>query len=201
MRCIRKNKKYGFTFIELLITTVLAAVIALTLYTALSQAVKIWQRLNQRIYEEDINIFFEKFSRDLRNSFKFSAIKFAGTNDEFGFATLVNSPSKLPGLKTNVGEVIYSFNRQEGVINRRQKNLSQIYREEEGYSAAALKDVKSFKLQYYFYDPRENGYLWQEEWRGDDLPRAVRIELELDDGTQINKFIKTVSLPVSGWLK
>ena len=74
----KKIKPAGFTLIETLLVVAISSVIALTIYSTFNSGLKIWQRLTKKEQASDLNIFFEKISYDLRNSFKFSDIKFVG---------------------------------------------------------------------------------------------------------------------------
>jgi hypothetical protein len=65
-------------------------VVAFAIYASFNNGIKIWERVNKEIPGEDLNIFFDKFSVDLKNSFKFSGIKFSGKKNEVAFASIVN---------------------------------------------------------------------------------------------------------------
>lgn len=184
--------------IEMLIATILIGVVSLVIYSSLSEGIKIWQRVNREIPDEDLNLCFEKISRDFNNCVKLSKIKFSGSKTELRFATLVSSPSKLPGLQLNVGEVTYSFDKEKEALVRTQKNFSQFLNELEVPKALLLSTVKSLRFQYYFYDKLEEAYLWQEEWLEEGSPLAVRVEFEFGPESQSRQFIRTFSIPVGG---
>lgn len=189
---MRRNR--SFTLIELVIVTAMLSVISLALYSTFSNGIKIWQKVNQNIPTEDVDIFFEKFTSDLRNSLKMTGISFVGEEDKVEFATLVNS-QKLQ--KTTVGEIKYRFNYGKGEIVRQKMDYSDIYNGEGGLGETLLQNVKSVKFQYYIYDTEKQRYLWQDEWVKQGLPLAVRVEVELKNDGQTSKFIKTVNIPVS----
>lgn len=194
MQSMKRKNKNGFTLIELLIVTALLAVISLSIYATFNSGIKIWQRVNKQLPEEDLDIFFEKFALDLRNSFKFNGLNFLGEEKRLEFATLVNNPRIN---KKTVGKAIYLYDSESKIIKRSLLDFSQIYNGKEGTTQELLKNVESLKFRYYLYDKEKKEYLWQDEWLKEDLPLAVRIELDVVDGSQINKFIKTVSIPVS----
>ncbi|MCM8800546.1 MAG: GspJ family type II secretion system protein [Candidatus Omnitrophica bacterium] len=192
---IKKKNKKGFTLIEILIVSGLVVVISLAIYATLSNGLRLWQRLNQAKEEEEVLIFFEKFLLDLRNAFKFKGIDFVGKNDLLEFATLVKSPSLK---KTTVGKVIYYYDKDEERLVRKRLNFSQLYYEEDLWQES-LNYVKKFKLQYYFYDKDKKEYFWLEDWPiKENLPLAIRIAFDFDNGKQILRFIRTVNVPVSG---
>jgi prepilin-type N-terminal cleavage/methylation domain-containing protein len=189
---MRKNK--AFTLVEMLIVTAMLAVISLAVYATLNNGIKIWQKVNQEIPSEGIDIFFEKITSDLRNSLKFSDINFWGIEDAFGFATLVNS-RKL-GIRT-VGGIKYIYHSNSGTLTRGLLDYSDMYSHGSAIEEVLLRNIKSVKLLYYTYDAEKKKYIWLEEWIEEALPLAVRIELELKGNDQTNKFTRTVSIPVS----
>jgi uncharacterized protein YcfL len=183
----------GITLIELLIVTVLLSVVSMAVYATFNNGIKIWQKLNTPVEGEDLGIFFDKFTRDLANGFKFSTIPFSGSEDRFQFATLVNSP-RLGG-KT-VGEVVYYYDRGSVTLNRQELDFSLVYKGEESVSNQKLSNVRSLKFQYYFYDKEKKEYSWQDEWLKETLPVAVKVEFEINYGKENNKFTKTANIPV-----
>lgn len=183
----------GFTLIEMLMVTSMLFVISLAIYATFNNGIKIWQRINVKVPEENLNIFLDKFSRDLRNSFIFAGLNFSGQEEKLEFASLVSS---LHLNKRTVGKVIYSYDSGEKTFSRQQKDYAQIYSEESDENIQSLENIKSLNFQYYIYDKEKKEYFWQ-DGSLDNMPLAVRVVLELDNGTRIIKFIKTVSIPVS----
>ena len=191
----KRGAKKGFSLIELIIVTALIAVVSLTIYSALNNGIRLWQRINNQAPEEDLNIFFDKFSLDLRNALKFDNIAFLGQTNRLEFATLVNSPRLN---KRTVGKVVYSYNFQKKALEREQRDFAQVYSGEAASIVQSLEGVRFLKFKYYFYDGQTKEYLWQDDWPGEGLPVAVRIELGVGNGAKIGIFTKTVSIMVSG---
>lgn len=201
MLCMRiknnNSRRFGFTLIEMLIVTAIISVVALAIYATLNNGIKIWQKVNRQLPEEDLNIFFDKFSLDLRNSFKFSGINFSGTIDKLEFSTLVNS---MRLQKRTVGKLIYAYEPQNQILNRYQVDFAGVYSGESNASPQqSLRNVRTLKFQYYLYDEQNKVYLWQDEYgHKEGLPLAVKVELEFDDGKEIKKFTRTISIPTTG---
>ncbi len=187
--------KKGFTLIEMIMVSALLAVMSLAIYATFNNGMKIWQRVNQSIAEEDLNIFLDKFSGDLRNSFKFTGTKFLGKEDGLEFATLVDSAALQ---KRSVGKIIYFYDPTAEALSREYLDFSQVYSGENNSHKQSLKNIRALKFQYYLYDPQKKEYLWQDEWLKEELPLAVRIELEFNNGTVVGNFTRTVGIPVSG---
>lgn len=197
MPCMKLNNN-GFTFVEILIVSVITSLISLAIYATFNSGIKVWQRVSEQVPSADLNIFLSRFNTDLKNTFKFTGIDFLGTENALEFATLVKSNDLK--IKT-VGRAAYFYEPEDGVLKRRQDDFSQIYNKDEGRITKSIANIKSFKFQYYFFDKEKNKYAWADEWIGRaGLPLAVRMELELDDGKQIHKFHKysqTVEIPAS----
>jgi prepilin-type N-terminal cleavage/methylation domain-containing protein len=193
MKKRHNGAKRGFTLVELLVVCAILSIISAAIYATFSGGVKIWQRLNTRVAEEDINIFFDKFSSDLRASFRFKGMNFSGAKERFEFPAFVKSP-RLE--KRTVGGVKYSYNFMGMLVEREEKDYSRIYNGEQGTASHSLKDVASLEFRYYIYDKEQKKYIWQEEYLNEEAPLAVRIYLELDDGAHTRKLIKTVTVPV-----
>lgn len=191
---LKKNKT--FTLLEVLITATLFVVVGLAVYATINNGIKIWHRLNKTYIEEDINIFFQKVSADLRNSFIYKGIDFLGKEDSLKFTTLVTSRSGISGLKMGPGEVIYYFNPKERKIIKEKRNLSDIYKQRQGFTQELLKNVESFRFEYYYYDSLSKEYFWIDEWLKEYLPLAVRIRLELVHEQSPYEFTKTINIPL-----
>ena len=191
------SRRPGFTLIEMLIVTAILSVVALAVFATLNNGIKIWQKVNRQLPEEDLNIFFDKFAHDVKNTFKFTGIIFSGTIEKVEFPTLVNS---LRLQKRTVGKLIYAYEPETRILNRYQVDFAGVYSGESKASPQqTLKNVRALKFQYYLYNEQNKVYLWQDEYGyKEGLPLAVRVELEFDDGAEIKKFTKTVSIPTSG---
>jgi hypothetical protein len=196
--CMKKKNKEantGFTFMELIIVSVLGCVIGLAIYAQFNNGLKIWQRVRFPLANEDINIFLDKFGLDLTNCFRFQGIGFSGGQKSLAFASLVASPRLK--VKT-VGRVLYSFDAGNKVLARELSDFSDIYSGHEGFLRQSISRVKSLSFKYYAFDDGEKKYVWLEEWlMPETLPLAVRMELKLDDANE-TELSKTVSIPVAG---
>ena len=191
----RNNR--GFTLVEILIVLVMLSIIGLTIFTTLNNGIRIWQRLNQVVNQEDINILFERIARELHNTFKYSTIKFLGEEAKISFATFITTVGSIQPQETGIGQAIYYYDDASRQLIREKRNYAQIYKGMSGSKEKLLKDVESLKLSYYFYDQEHGEYLWQEEWQEEGLPSAVRIELQFQNGQKSEKIIRTINIPIN----
>lgn len=191
------RRRAGFTLVELLLAAALIPVISFAIYGNLSSGIEIWKRLHEQGVSEDVSIFYEKISADLRNTFHYTPIPLAGGGSRISFATRIRTkPSQ--GGERGIGEVTYAYDSRQQSILREEKNVSQLFREQRGDLKPMLKDVLSFQVSFFYYDETDKIYLWKETWGIEEkkLPLAVRINFDLMELDQKKSFIKTVEIPV-----
>ncbi|MCX5692484.1 MAG: prepilin-type N-terminal cleavage/methylation domain-containing protein [Candidatus Omnitrophica bacterium] len=185
----------AFTLIEMLIVTALLCVISLGIYSTFNNGIKIWQRLNKEVPEQDLYIFFDKFASDLRNSLKFKGINFSGMENQLDFAAIVNSPRLR---KRTVGSISYFYDPKTGSAYKEERDFACVYAGARGVVREVLKNIKSLEFKYYSYDIERKEYIWQDRWLKENLPLAVWLEVEITDGDKVFKFSKTVNIPIAG---
>lgn len=174
--------------------SVILGVVSLAINAALNSGVRVWRKINQELPQEDLNIFFDKFSADLHNCLIYADQKLVGQAQELELPALVTSlnfPARLPG------KIVYVYNRQTKTLSRKLKDYSQLYNDDEGMILPVLKNVQSLEFSYAIIDNQTKDFLWLEDWDKEDLPRAAKVELEIKDEEKIRKFSRTVSIPVS----
>ena len=207
MRILSRSakQKKGLTLLELLITTSMLLVVGLAVYSSLNNGIKIWKRVNCPAPEEDIYVFFEKLTRELRSCAAYSLIRFEGESDRIGFAAIVTSTINGEAQKT-IGRVSYFLDGSESALNRRQDDYSIVSQGKTVSDAGKLaSNVKSLSFKYYYFDPIGNDYEWVSSWDEDmykeskvKLPLAVRVEVEFEKGSNTYDLEKTISLPQGG---
>ena len=186
------NIKRGFTLVELLIVTVIMAIISLAIFSTFSSGLKIYNRMNSEFTLEDAVIFCDRMGQDLRNSLNFTGIKFTGKDDEFEFASIFYS-SRM--RKRTVGRVKYIFDSSAEKIERHADDYSFIYNQEEPAGRQSLDKIKSCVFAYYFFDSQEKEFVWLPDWNKEGLPLAVRMELAIGENPEV-KFIRTFGVPI-----
>ena len=192
MRFLR-NKT--FTLVEILITSSLILIVGLAVYSVVNSGISLFKRLSKPYLEEDVSIFFDKISKELRGSFSYKGIEFLGEKESLKFPTLITSSGHLSSLKVEPGEVSYVFNPKEKKIERTEKDLSTLYRKSKGQRRTILEGVESLRFKYYFYDPHKEDYFWVDSYK--NFPLAVRIELVLNYEGKTYDFSKTVNIPTT----
>jgi prepilin-type N-terminal cleavage/methylation domain-containing protein len=183
----------GFTLAEMLIVSLLVAAIALAIFSSFENGMKIWLRANKVVFEEDLNIFLEKFSSQLRNTFEFKGLTLLGSSERFEFPTLVDSQRMK---KKTVGKAIYSYDTMSKTVIKEERDYSNIYRNSVGVIAQTLTGVRSLKFFYYYYNEELKDYVWVEEWSDEaGTPLSVKMVLEFEEGDDVATYTRTVDIP------
>jgi hypothetical protein len=180
----------------MLLVTSLLAVTGLAVYHSLINGLTIWQVSNRYRQEEDIVIFLDRISQDLRNSVDFSLIKFDGKSNKLSFATVVRTlvePSgPQPDYVSQIGRVEYSFD--NGAILRRQAAYGQALANKYGPLRPLVRSLGQVTFSYYVIDPTNHIVL--KNRAKDQWPVGVLIEVKFTDkGEKENTFSKLIAIP------
>ncbi|MCF7887457.1 MAG: type II secretion system GspH family protein, partial [Candidatus Omnitrophica bacterium] len=174
------SKKKSFTFIELIITTVIIGLAGLAISTVFYNGIKIWRRATiDKTDTRRLLIGLEKITRRLSNSFEFSGIDFEGEEDIIHFPTLIENDNESLFLGS-VGKVTYFLDKDKNALIEQESNYSQIYQEKEGKSRVIIPAVSEFSLSYCYLDNATGTFMWKDSWEKeeqDTLPLAVKFKL------------------------
>ena len=191
-------RRRGFTFIEIMLVTLIFATLSVAIFTCLSNGIKLWERGRKLMVEEDVAIFFDRFSSDLRNTFNYSKLSFTGAENNLEFPTVVWTAADRvsvrahEGLVDQLGEVRYEFDPEHGTLVRRQANYSQALQEDWGVDEIVLPAVKGVRF-HYFYTASKDPQLNVET--GDGIPAGVEVELVIPSGKEEKVFKRYIAVP------
>ena len=184
--------------------TAIVGVVSLAVFSTMSQGIEIWQRISRESLIEDVSIFFDRFTSDLRNTTPIISIHFAGESDELSFPTRIIYRTGEE-VKKEIGRVDYFWDRRDGAITRESRSYSQVYRRWEGTRRILARNITSFQIRYFWFDEDVKSYSWAYSWEQDDielqkekrqsLPLAVRVALTVEEGDFERKFTRTIFVP------
>ena len=194
----RRLKKDGLTMVEILLVVSIVSALSLALYNTFSNGLRVWERSQRYVQEEDIAIFFDRVGRELRNGFKFSKIPFWGYETRIVFPTIIQTleDKKIAGDSRNyvdqIGVVEYEFDVARGVLYRLQRNYSQALVRATVSKRSIVTNLKGVKFQYFFLDQDRN---LVQAFSIDELPPVVRIEVTyIDQRGEERTLTKTVMI-------
>lgn len=180
------------TLIEILIVVSLISMLSLALYNAFSNGIRVWDKSQRLVVEEDIAIFFDKLSRDLRNTYSYSKINFVGADHRFTFPSRVLT---LRGLQSGhdyieqLGSVEYFYDFNEDAIFRRQANYGQSLSDQFDRPQLLVSSVDHLKFRYFYLT--DDGEIFSLDAL-EGLPIGIEIEVQFSDNQGqriVRKFI------------
>lgn len=198
--------KNGFTLIELVLVTAILVVVGMALYGTFASGINIWKRVSQRPVTEDVGLFFQNISFDLRNSFRMEGIKFRGGERQISFPARIKRRNNGKP-EDSIGQVTYSFDRRKGEVYKEQADYSEVYRKKPGHKRVLVEGIRSLRFKYFIYDFESKKYSWVTNWQErdepfgaeveDHLPLIVRVEIGIQKEKFEQKFVKTISMPAA----
>jgi len=203
-----KNKQFrkfcpsGFTLIEMLMVVSIMTMLSVVLCRSLLNGLEIWNRAQRSVIEEDIGIFFDKISYDLRNSFDYSLLAFEGKRDSIVFPTVVRTlkdrKKTLWGevdYVNQMGRVQYYWDRMEKSLFRRQANYSQAVNKKFGKERLLVEPISSLNFFYYY---TQEGKTEMKRKSTGNMPSAVKIQLEFLESTgKVRRVERLVNIPIA----
>lgn len=194
------NTKSGFTFIEVLLVASLFSLIGVALYSTFSSALKIWDRSQRVVMEEDVTLFFDRIGEDLRNTFYHSRIHFLGKETRMSFATTVStvadphSSRREEELIDQIGRVEYYFDLTDKGLYRRQANYAQALREQYQEPRLMVAGIRDLKFRYYFVGESD---LLLHQFVEQVIPISVEVVVVFEDESgQRHEMRRFISIPV-----
>ena len=194
----RYRKKSAFTFIEVLLVITLMAVISIAIYNGIANGIKVWRKAYQIVGEEDVLVFFEKITQDLKNTVPFSQIGLKGTKDKIAFPAVVRT---LGDPRTElrdqyidqIGKVEYAFDKTHQQLLRRQANYSQALKNSFGKEDLLMEHVSAVEFRYFY--KVKNRYEWKDKIE-EVIPSSVYVAVEFGKNRDKRKMQKVINLPV-----
>ncbi len=189
----------GMTLMEILIVVSLIAMTSVAIYSALSNGLRVWERSQQLVIEEDVAIFFDKFSQDLRNAFRYSMFKFEGGQQRITFPTIIHMlADKRSGLPQKEyvdqpGKVEYYYDGLEDILYRRQANYSQALNGHFFKKRALIHGVEAVKFSYFYY--AEGREIYSPDVL-ETYPSRVEVEVEFSDKQGKKKMNRFIDIPL-----
>ncbi|MFT5388176.1 MAG: hypothetical protein ACI9F2_000103 [Lysobacterales bacterium] len=198
-RLNKSSNQTAMSFIELLIVTSLMTIVSIALYQTLSNGIKVWEKGNQVVLEEEIVIFFDKLTKDVRNSYKYANIKLVGNRYKFNFPTMVVMPvDQYISVEEDVyteqmGRVEYYYDYNKNNISRKEANYSQAITEKFMNSRVMVRNVEALRFRYYYIT--DTGEIYSEDIL-DAIPSRIEVEVSFMDNGYVRKMNKFIDIPI-----
>lgn len=193
----------GFTLIEVLLASAIAAFALISAYSALRLGLMSYRRMEVRSEAyHTLRASLNRISKDLMNSFIFNAaddkeIYFSGKNQEMNFATLIKANDEEGLLYTETARAYYQYkNKILSMAYVKNKDLLAALQAEPEYEPL-MDNISEFSLSYASLNTSGTEKIaWADAFENSaKLPAAVRIKLTREiEGLRPISLTKSISL-------
>ena len=187
--------KKGMTLIEILIAVSLVAVISVVIYQSIAGGIMVWRRNQRLLVEEDIVIFFDKLTYDLKNSFEFSVLNISGGETSFSFPTIVYmlNDSDDQEYEKQIGMVEYFLNYDDHSLRRRQAGYGQSIDGSWGREQILIENIEDIKFKYAYLS---EGKDMESSRISGILPYGISVYVRFSDDFGERVIEKFISIPI-----
>ncbi len=199
-----RQKKSGFTFVEMMLASAMVGVIAIALYGMISNGLKVWEVVNQETPQLNSTVLFEKMTMDIENGVFFKDIDFIGNENSFSFACISKTAKGENGFYNGVGKVRYSYEPLNKSFQRQYVDYEQFSALKQPDSRTLIGNINKILLNYYFFDEGKKAFLWSNVWPPESYvdgnkkswPLAVRVTMVFDTEGRVLQKAKTFNIPI-----
>lgn len=188
-----KRKQSAFTLIELLIVTLILAVVTGAVAACFSGGLRAWDSV-QNFNEMELNVLpaLELLEKDLKNSFDFYDIEFNGDDQMMEFAGLI--PDNRVQYGERIARIKYSYFKSDESIVR---DVWAYPGDELTASDAVMSDIEDVHMEYYYATEGGDGVSGWGAFRseGTNFLNGVRMTLDLKGGKNA-EITRTIIFPV-----
>lgn len=192
------------TFLELMLTLTIFAVVAITVYSTFGTGLSAWRKAQktQQLYQ-DVRLGLNRIARDLENAVLYSQEpkfpNFTGTKSEISFYSLVDTYRAIP-QHPELRKITYSLDESTQILQRLEQNLPlpEEGEEIEAEAQEALAEKIAALKFFYCYEDKDDdeSYKWLDTWNNaEEVPQGVKIELALEEAGEL-PFTKYVFIPI-----
>jgi len=196
------RRRHAFTLFELLLVVSLLSITGLAIYNAISNGLRVWEYSQRFSAEEDVAIFFERLTEDLRNTYSYSLIPFDGKPDKLVIPTVIRAPIDTGKKKDRgntdmaeqMGAAQYFLQSGKKTIFRRQGVYGQALKQKFSEGRALAAPVARLQFSYIFYD---KGKQKIEKTSKGKIPASVMVDVEFVEVTgQPRRIKRIIHIPI-----
>ncbi|MEK7447908.1 MAG: hypothetical protein AAB019_00325 [Planctomycetota bacterium] len=194
-----KSKK-GITLLETLLAVSLIAVVGLAIFQVYAQGTQVWRRVQTTGQQKErVLIFLERFSKELKNTFRSDGIPFSGTAQSISLAGLVPElvvQGEEQDYIFKPGRLQYEFDPVQKVLKRAQITYPNLDKPTDSFFRPELENIEEFSFSY--YGPAGSGFEPELLKAANELPAAVGVKIKwLKSENEVESVEKIINLPVN----
>jgi len=185
----------AFTLIELIVATLIMAIVVVSIYSTFSLGIKAWRKGSEGKNLQKIRVSLLKLQKELKSTFLFSMIRFKGVSSEMAFPVVVSEEDKDSTytvsyyIAEDMNTGVKSLTKKKTLFT--DKEYTETEKSGEFIFSAYVMDFE------YAYELKNGskGFEWRDAWEESQktIPCAVRINFSLDAGGEL--YHKTIFIP------
>ncbi|MFH1791784.1 MAG: hypothetical protein ABH885_07385 [Candidatus Omnitrophota bacterium] len=198
--CKIRGANAAFTLVELLLSLTMTIVIGMGIYKTMSLGISLWEWQKRNQPREDMLIFLERISHDLRNYCRMTEADFTGGSGNISFPVhdtdYVLQPGSVIALAKMKGDA--AVDRVEYTLIPAEKRVARKVYKPGGSKpfreSNALTGLRGMVFSYHFVDGTKAPYIAD---RATGVPpRAVGITLKvIGPGGDVETFTRIIEVP------
>ncbi len=198
MKVITKQKRRGFTLVELVVALAILAAVAAVIGTSFASGVLVWDRARSfDARRVDALLAIEELERDLRQSVPFQGIAFKGEEQELQFPGRVRYSANADGEHPEqMAEIVYSWDEERGLLLRRTHVAKGTVVPDP--AEAVVTDVSALQFTYLGVSEDDpDSAAWGTSWSDvrQHAPSAVRISMIVGGSNRTDTVTRSIYLP------
>ncbi|MFH1228014.1 MAG: prepilin-type N-terminal cleavage/methylation domain-containing protein [Planctomycetota bacterium] len=193
------TNRSGFTLLELIVTSVLAAMVMLSVYSVFNSGINVWNATYEAGSTDNIYLNIERLNRELAGILNFAPVGFTCESGKITFPALVMAPTQASNLPEtlpidNPTEPEKSFARPGWISYRFNADKTELLRAQGVYGEPFNDD--NYRVIISNLDEVNFSYTSETaagNTEQDFLPQTVKIEIKAKDKI----FTRTIYIPLS----
>lgn len=184
----------AFTLIEMLIVTLIMAIVTTAIAACLSGGMRAWESV-QNFNSMELNVLpaMETLEKDVKNSFDFYRINFLGEEKALSFAGIVVVGGS-DGLERRIGTIKYFFDERDEMVIRKEWVFPG---DEPDESEPIMSGVKDLLFEYYYEGAGSQGGWSAFRTSGTNTLHGLRLTLTCGNGRKEDVLTRTIIFPVA----
>lgn len=163
----------GFTFLELLVGTLIFSMLAIAIYSSFSIGVRAWRRGEEDYRSrQEARYLLNTLSRELRCAVNSSLIRFSGESGSVSFCK----------ASDGIYEVTYLYEPEQKSVYRLMRTYAESINAGAGVRSKVASGISDFKMTFAY---KEGGKIvWQEFWNEENaaVPYGIKVLIEPSPG-------------------
>lgn len=183
----------AFTLIEMLIVTLILAIVTTAIAACLSGGMRAWESVqNFNAVELEVLPAMELMEKEVKSSFDFYRINFLGEEKTLSFAGIIMAGGPNV-MEHRIGTIKYFFDERDEIVARKEWVFPE---DEPDEYEPVMSGVKDLRFEYYYEGAGAQGGWSSFRTSGTNTLHGLRLTLTCGNGHNADVLTRTIIFPV-----